>query len=200
MLRKQGSKELKRDILSCYKQHDCNLKARMRVRLEGKEGAGSGPIREFLVCAMKIVQEGIGSKGKPLIFFEGESDHMLPVHDQTLRCTGAFRAVGRIIAHSVLHGGPYMYGLSTAVKQYWAATSGNKTKDQDIATQVVTIVIEDIPDIELRQYISEVNVSIVSHVENERIIVQNNVIQNNKESTRECKGISRLPVSAWIPF
>jgi hypothetical protein len=31
---------------------------------------------------MKIVQEGIGEKGKPIVFFEGEDDHKLPVHEQ----------------------------------------------------------------------------------------------------------------------
>ncbi len=45
--REEGSEELQRDILSYYKRHDCNLKARMRVRFEGEEGAGSGPIRNF---------------------------------------------------------------------------------------------------------------------------------------------------------
>ena len=130
----------------------------MRVRFEGEEGAGSGPIREFLLCAMKILQEEIGEKRKPIIFFEGEDDHKLPVHEQTLKCTGAFRAVGRIIGHSVLHRGPFMYGLSTAVKQYWAATGGKKGKDRDTATQALSIVIEDIPNIELRQCISQVSI------------------------------------------
>jgi hypothetical protein len=51
-----------------------------------------------------------------------------------------------------------MYGLSTAVKQYWAATGGKKAKDRDTATQALSIVIENIPDIELRQCISEVSI------------------------------------------
>ena len=110
--RQEGLEELKNDILSCYKNSRCRLKAKMRVRFEGENGVGSGPIREFLLSAMKIVQEGIGKEGKPVIFFEGQDDHKLPVYDQSLRCTGAFRAVGRIIGHSVLHGGTFLFGLS----------------------------------------------------------------------------------------
>ena len=62
----------------------------MCVRFEGEGGLGSGPIREFLLCAMKIVQDDIGKEGKPVIFFEGQDDHKVPVYDQLLRCTGAF--------------------------------------------------------------------------------------------------------------
>ncbi len=63
--------ELKRDILGYYKDKTCKLTAKPRVRFEGKEGVGSGPVREFFLCSMKIVNEGIGGTGKPIIFFEG---------------------------------------------------------------------------------------------------------------------------------
>jgi hypothetical protein len=67
--------ELKKDILSNYKDSSCRLNAKPRVRFEGEDGVGSGPVREFLLCAMKIAQEGIGGGRRHVIFFEGEKDH-----------------------------------------------------------------------------------------------------------------------------
>ena len=62
---------------------------------------------------IKIIDEGIHSScGKPVVFLEGEADHRLPIHDQALRLTGAFKALGKMIGHSILHGGPGLHGLS----------------------------------------------------------------------------------------
>ena len=63
--------DLKKDILGCYKNPEIKLKAKLCVKFEGKEGIGSGPVKEFLLCAMKIVEEGIDKEGKPILFFEG---------------------------------------------------------------------------------------------------------------------------------
>ena len=146
--------DLKKDILGCYKNPQINLKAKPRVKFEGEEGVGSGPIREFLLCAMKIVEEGINKEGKPLVFFEGQEDHKVPVHNHVLRCTGAFRSIGRIIGHSILHQGPFIYGLSPAVVQYWRLTvDGN---DDDTSLESLALGLEDIPDTDLRDYITQV--------------------------------------------
>ena len=75
MSREDGMEELKKDILSNYKDSSCRLNAKPRVRFEGEDGVGSGPVREFLLCAMKIAQEGIGGSRRHVIFFEGEKDH-----------------------------------------------------------------------------------------------------------------------------
>ena len=56
-----------------YKDRSTKFWARPRVRFENEEGVGSGPLREFLFNAMKIVGEGLGSpcgETKPVIFFE----------------------------------------------------------------------------------------------------------------------------------
>ena len=74
--RSDGIEEMKGDILSYYKNPQTNLLARMRVRFEGEEGLGAGPVREFLHHAVKLVEYGIGSSNKP---------------------------IGRIVGHSFLH-------------------------------------------------------------------------------------------------
>ena len=152
----EGTEELKRDILGYYKDKTCKLTAKPRVRFEGEEGVGSGPVREFFLCAMKLVHEGIGGTGKPILFFEG--DHKLPTHDQSARSTGAFKAIGRIIGHSVLHGGPLLYGLSPVVKRYCAASASDGCDSSDAETILSSITLEDIPDIDLRGYISQVSI------------------------------------------
>ncbi len=110
--REDGLEELKKNILGCYKNPKINLRAKPCVKFEGEEGVGSGPVREFSLCSMKIVEDGIEKEGKPLLFFEGQDDHKVPIHNHALWCTGVFKAIGQIIAHSVLHEGPVLYGLT----------------------------------------------------------------------------------------
>lgn len=149
--RMEGIEELKLDVFVHYKSKTANLKAHPRVRFEQEEGAGSGPVREFLSIAMKIADEGMATASKPVIFFEGEKDHRLPVHDQSLRLTGYFEAIGRIIGHCALHGGPALHGLSPAVKYYLS----NPTVD--LFETPPPLSVHDIPDIDLRQLITEVS-------------------------------------------
>ena len=79
--RMEGNEELKRDLLSLYKDPRKNLRALPKVRFEGEQGVGVGLVREFFVCALKIPQDGIQGEGRPMLFFEGECDHLLPVHN-----------------------------------------------------------------------------------------------------------------------
>ena len=45
--RMEGSEELKSDLLSLYKDPRKKLRALPKVRFEGEQGVGVGPIREF---------------------------------------------------------------------------------------------------------------------------------------------------------
>ena len=142
--RLDGVVDFRREIIGVYKRPDLDLRANIRVRLDEEEAVGSGPVREFLVNAIKVVDEGIPiSHGKPLIFFEGQEDHRLPLHDQSLRLMGSFKTVGRIIGHSVLHGGPGLAGLSPAVKHFLST--------REDCQEPPPIVLEDIADIALRE-------------------------------------------------
>lgn len=143
--RLHGSEELKRDIIGLYKDPRKNLRAPLQVRFEGEEGVGTGPIREYFVCAMKILQEGIHGDGRPI---EGESDHLLPIHNQLLQQMGVYTCIGKMIGHSILHGGPGFYGISQVAKHYW-------THD-DVQKNPPPMVIQDIPDLNLRETIEEV--------------------------------------------
>ena len=147
--RVDGVMELRKEIMGIYKNLNTNFKVTPKIRFEEEEGVGSGPLREYFVETIRVLDEGIpSSTGKPLLFLEGQSDHRIPTHDHSLRLTGAYRAMGRIIGHSILHGGSGLHGLSPAVKSY--LSTGADSENPPIVT------VEDIPDIELRQIVTEV--------------------------------------------
>ena len=131
--RMEGSEELKSDLLSLYKDPRKKLRALPKVRFEGEQGVGVGPIREFFVCALKIPQE---------------CDHLLPVHNQIVQQMGIFTCIGRIIGHSILHGGPGLHGLSPVAKHYWS--------HGDLRSNPPPMELEDIADFNLREAIQEV--------------------------------------------
>ena len=118
----------------------------------------------------KTVEEGIQSSGsgKPLLFFEGKSDHPLPIHGQSLRLTGSFKAVGRIIGHYILHGGPGIHGLSPAANDYW-------TKNSDSA-EPPQIMLADIPDVYLRELVYQVSEIFIKQYYNAFLRLSNNVV------------------------
>lgn len=149
--RSDGIEEMKADVLACYKNPRTNLTARPRVRFEDEEGIGAGPIREFLHNAVKLVEDGIATTSKPIIFFEGETDHKVPIHHPGLRQTGTFRAVGRILGHSFLHEGPALCGLAESVKHYLTLKD-----DEDISSNPPPLSIKDVPDIELQILLQQV--------------------------------------------
>ena len=137
------------DVMGIYKNPNLNFRATPRVRFEEENAVGDGPARELLEIAISILEEGVpGRHNKPIVFLEGEPDHKLPIKDQSLRLTGAFKAVGRMIGHSLLHGGRGPSGLSIAVKQYLSGTVKDGTPP--------TLELSDIPDVDLRAIIQEV--------------------------------------------
>ena len=147
--RVDGVMELRKEIMGIYKNPNTNFKVTPKIRFEEEKGVGSGPLRECFVETIRVLDEGIpSSTGKPLLFLEGQSDHRIPTHDHSLRLTGAYRAMGRIIGHSILHGGSGLHGLSPAVQNYLSS-------DADSDNPPI-LTVEDIPDIELQQIVSGV--------------------------------------------
>lgn len=149
--RLDGIDQLKKEVIGVYKNPKTNLRVGVKVRFEEEDAVGSGPVREYLSIAMNILDEGMSSSGsKKLLFFEGQMDHRLPVHNQSLRATGMFKALGKMLGHSILHGGPGLHGVSPAVKCYMA------TDRSAVETQSLPLTLEDVPDLELRNMIATV--------------------------------------------
>ncbi len=83
------------------------LKLGFEFVLKKRMAVGAGPVGEFRTIAVNIIDEGIiWSGSKKLLFFKGQADHHLPVHNHSLQVTG------KMLGHSVLHGGPGLHGVS----------------------------------------------------------------------------------------
>lgn len=154
MSRLDGPDQLKKDVIGVYENPSTKLRVGLKVCFEEEDAVGSGPVREFLTIAVNILDEGISSSGsKKLLFFEGHTDHRIPVHNQSLRVTGTYKALGKMLGHSILHEG--LHGLSPAVKCY--LSSDRNTAEM----QSLPLSLEDVPDLELRRMIVEVNCNVL---------------------------------------
>lgn len=140
--------ELDSDILALYKSKDISLRRTPRVRFEGEPAVGSGPVSEFFTLSMKLLEEGF-SLNEKITVLEGEDDHKVPIANTMLRKAGIYETFGKMIGHSILHGGPGIYGLSAAVIHYWTV---DNTKENP-----PTYSLKDVADIELRGIITQVS-------------------------------------------
>ena len=135
------NEEFTADVLAIYKKPNPGLNSTLRVKFENEVAVGEGPVREFFSTLMGFLHDGF-----PLTkVFEGEEDHKLPIPNALLRNAGFYTSVGRMIAHSFLHGGPPLYGLSPAVVEFWCQDSIN------------AVTIDDVPDYDLREALREVS-------------------------------------------
>lgn len=141
--RVDGVMELRKEIMGIYKNPNTNFKVTPKIRFEEEEGVGSGPLREYFVETIRVLDEGIpSSTGKPLLFLEGQSDHRIPTHDHSRRLTGTYNRA------PILHGGSGLHALSPAVKNYLSTDADSDNPP--------TLKVEDIPTIALRQIVTEV--------------------------------------------
>lgn len=141
------------DVLAIYKTPNKKLCYPFCVKFENETSVGVGPVREFFSLLMSMIMNGfpVDGEAKPLtLVFEGEVDHKTPVANSLMRSTGFYKAIGRMIAHSFLHGGPPVFGLSKAVIEYLAA------KDH---CGIPNLEVADIPDIDLRNALTEVQLN-----------------------------------------
>ena len=138
------------DALAIYKVGNNKLCSPFSVKFENETSVERGPVREFFSLLTEMMN-GFPAEGenKPCtLVFEGEDNHKVPVANALLRNTGFYLSIGRMIAHSFLHGGPPIFGLSLAVVQYIASDDKEEISDIQFA---------DIPYIDLRSALLEVH-------------------------------------------
>ncbi|XP_022810308.1 uncharacterized protein LOC111347320 [Stylophora pistillata] len=135
-----------------YKRMDKNkLKAVPNVVFEGNyiselgSDAG-GPSREFFFLALTSCMQEMQSGGS--MFFTGTANHLVPVHDWDLLEDGNFILVGKIIGHSMIHGGTGFVGMSQGIVKYI------KTESVDVAAASITT--EDVPDSDVQAQVGKI--------------------------------------------
>lgn len=132
--------------MGIYKRSDQELRRRPDVTFEGEEGVDAGgPTLEFLWLAATQMKNG---DGRGISLFEGTSGHLLPIHRTSYLNSGLFYVFGKVVAHSILHGGAGFPGLSPAMARF--ITDGEPDSASSSAS------IEDIPDLEYKDIIIKV--------------------------------------------
>lgn len=72
-----------------------------------------GPLKEFLTMAT----ESLLISTDPQLF-EEDTDHKVPLHSQQLVLNGIFEMTGKIMAHAIVHGDIWIFGLAKPVKMF----------------------------------------------------------------------------------
>ncbi|KAG7257295.1 hypothetical protein CRUP_008542 [Coryphaenoides rupestris] len=143
----QSPEDRERVILQFYKQPNVNWARPVRVVLIGDAAVGDGVKRFFFTQTMAKLQCGfelsIDGPGKT-IFFTGESDHQVPSTSRALIDSGLFMVVGKMVGHSILHGGPGLCGVSRSLLHPLIGQEGEEY-----------LSINDCPDMDVREIIEE---------------------------------------------
>ena len=140
------SDTLFRDIIAIYKRANDNLMRRPDVTFEGEEGVDAGgPTLEFFWLALQQMKKGDGHN---INLFEGDCGHFLPIHCTSYLDSGLFYVFGKVLAHSILHGGCGFPSLSPAMARF--IVEG----EPDSASSLVSV--DDIPDLEYKDIIEKV--------------------------------------------
>ena len=141
------SRNFLKDVIRMYKRPGFNLKSTLEIEFANERGIDAGGLtREFFHLVLTKMTSGDSKIGINL--FEGATDHFVPIHCSSSLDSGLFHLFGKVLAHSILHGGMGFLGMAPAVATYIATRSID-----DAATLVC---LEDIPDLEYRDYVKKV--------------------------------------------
>ncbi|KAL7401179.1 hypothetical protein ABVT39_024300 [Epinephelus coioides] len=142
---RDSEEDRERELLSFYKQPQ-EWACPLHCTLLGDVAVGEGVMRYFMTTIISKLQFGfsldLGGMGRTLLF-EGEPDHLVPAASEVLIESDLFRVAGRMLAHSFLHDGPHVTGLSPAVVH--VLFNGDP--------ETATVVTEDCPDLHIRSII-----------------------------------------------
>lgn len=129
-----------------YKRPNLNLRKNPDVSFRGECGADmGGPSKEFFHVSLASLK-----KVDPVYNFQlftGEEGHLVPVYGADVLSSGCFQMVGKLLAHSILHGGDGLVGLAPPIKEYMVSGSVEE------AGKLVTP--SDLPDVDLRMLLEE---------------------------------------------
>ena len=129
-----------------YKRPNLNLRKHPDVSFRGECGADmGGPSKEFFHVSLASLK-----KVDPVYNFQlftGEEGHLVPVYGADVLSSGCFQMVGKLLAHSILHGGDGLVGLAPPIKEYMVSGSVEE------AGKLVTP--SDLPDVDLRMLLEE---------------------------------------------
>lgn len=131
------------DSIITFKNPSFNACAKLRVRFVGEAGMDAGGLR-IEYCT--LLSRAIFSNEAAL--FEGNCERYVPIYNSSAIRSNMFALAGRMISYMLVHHNIAIPCLSPAVYTYFA------TGDIDKAAS--TCCISDLPDLEIREIISQV--------------------------------------------
>lgn len=140
------SPTLVRDLFKKLKRDELNLTKEPDITFLGEDGIDANGLTKEL-CHMIVQGLRDGSKG--YVLFEGQPDHLLPIHCEEHIQSNLFVYTGQIIAFAFLHGNIGFLGLSRAITHY--LVTGN------INCAIEYLCKNDLPDITVRMAVGEVS-------------------------------------------
>ena len=144
-----SSSSIVRDMFRLLKRGSLNLQAPSNVIFSDEAGMDAeGLTRELCHMVMANMTDGKGV----IVLFEGQIDHLVPVHSEEYTASNYFKYAGKLIAHSVLHAGFGLTGLSRAITEYLLT--------EDVNSCLPHLSEEDIPDLDIRESLKRVCIKI----------------------------------------
>ncbi|KAL9961661.1 hypothetical protein ACROYT_G030652 [Oculina patagonica] len=181
-----------RQLMRIYKQPDLNLKKHLDGSFSGECGADmGGPSKEFFHVSLASLK-----KVDPVYNFQlftGEEEHLVPVYGADLLSSGCFQMAGKLLAHSILHGGDALVGLAPPIKEYMVSGSVEE------AGKLVTT--SDLPDVELRTLLEEKEVQPVQmSVDNTSSLAWKEFDLTDGEKDKLEELMVRHGLTMWVPL
>ena len=122
------------DSVSHFKQRNFDFKKTLKVRFEGEPAIdGGGPKREFFTI---ILRELLSPSATPRLF-EGRNEIFLPMHNSDALRSNLYKVAGRIVAASIIHGGPGFPHFPKAIYAYFQNPTPNDLVDHLTQDDVV---------------------------------------------------------------
>ena len=119
------SPNILRDVIRLYKRLGFNFKFIPDIEFIGEQDIdGGGLTREFFHMVLSALRDGDTRNGINL--FEGAEDHIGPIHCSSSLDSRLFLLFGKILAHSILHGGMGFVGMLPACAKFIATKSINE--------------------------------------------------------------------------
>jgi len=133
------------DSISFFKKRDYDINKPVIVRFEGEAAVdGGGPGREYFTLLLKSLLSPLTQ----FKLFEGTSFTVQPLHNTDSLRASMFKVAGRMIAASIVNGGPSFPHLSPAVYKYLTSLS--------IENVLADITRNDVVDYEVLEAIDKV--------------------------------------------
>ena len=123
-----------------------SLRKTLDVLFTGECGADmGGPTKEYFHVSSASLKKVDPAYNFQL--FTGEEGHLVPVYGADVLSSGWFQMVGKLLAHSILHGGGGLVGLAPPITNYLVFGSIEE------AGKLVTP--QDLPDVDLQMLVEE---------------------------------------------